>query len=325
MIKLSTRGLLAAAAPLALLVIVAGAFTRLSDAGLGCPDWPACYGQLIGVPDAATAAAHSPDWPLDPRKAWIEVGHRYIAGLLGLVLFAAAVLSLRSTPTGGKVMRNYAPTVLAVLVAGQALLGMLTVTDRLRPLVVSSHLLGGLLIIATIAYALATRPPTRAPTILRIVAVLAAATLAMQIFLGGWVSTNYAALACPDFPLCQNGWTPPVLDWRGFELERALHKNMDGSPISSAALATIHWVHRIGALVASVVLSFFAILLWRHGMRGGAVGLLVLLTAQIALGIINVVAGLPIWAAVAHNGIAALLAASVGALTAKLFTPSTAA
>ena len=314
---LTSRRLLLVAAPLALLVIVVGAFTRLSDAGLGCPDWPGCYGQLIGTPDAQTAAQHSPAWPLDEKKARIEIAHRYVAALLGLLIFAAAALSYRHRP------RSYAPWLLAVFVLAQGLLGMLTVTERLRPVVVSAHLLGGMLIIATIAFALSSRPlPHRPAMSLRVTAVLAAMVLAGQIFLGGWVSANYAALACPDFPLCQNKWLPPHWDWSGFNLSRALHQNVDGTPISAAALMTIHWAHRVGAVVAALALGILAVFLWREKMRAMAVALLFLLAAQWVLGMLNVLAALPLWSALAHNAVAALLAAKMGLLMAKLFHPS---
>ncbi|MGI9297663.1 MAG: COX15/CtaA family protein [Gammaproteobacteria bacterium] len=317
----AVRRLLFFAAPLTFLVVVAGAFTRLSDAGLGCPDWPTCYGQIVGVPDAAAAAAHSPDSPLDSKKAWIEIAHRYIAALLGLVVFAAAVLSLRSSESSPK---NRAPLFAAVLVILQALLGMLTVTERLRPIVVSVHLMGGVFIFAVLVYA-QTRPFLPrffSPPFLRAACVFAATILAMQIFLGGWVSANYAALSCPDFPRCGGEWLPPTTDWGGFAPGRELHLDSSGAPISAAALATIHWTHRAFAVFAAAVLGGFGILLWRAGMRGIACGLWFLLAVQIALGIVNVLAGLPLWSALSHNAVAALLAAQTAAAAAKIFRKS---
>ena len=305
------RRLLFFAAPLTFVVIVAGAYTRLSDAGLGCPDWPTCYGVIVGVPDAAAAAAHSPESPLDVKKAWIEVAHRYVAGLLGLVVFAAAVLSFRTA--------NRAPLFVAALVVAQALLGMLTVTERLRPIVVSAHLIGGIFIFATILYA-CTRPLLRRPP-LRAACVVVAVFLTAQIFSGGWVSTNYAALSCPDFPRCGGGWLPPVTDWGGFVLGRELHLDSSGAPVSAAMLATIHWAHRALAAITAAVLCIWSALLWRAGMRRFAAGTLFLLAIQIALGIVNVLAGLPLWSALAHNAVAALLAAQTAAAAAKIFRP----
>ena len=309
----AARRLLLWSAPLAFFVITAGAFTRLSDAGLGCPDWPGCYGQLIGVPDAAAAAAHSPEAPLDARKAWIEVSHRYAAGILGLILFAAAGFAARQSP------KPRAPFFLAALVAAQAILGMLTVTEKLRPLVVSAHLLGGMLILAALAYSLAARPlPRPPPKMLRTAAVLAAAVLAVQIFLGGWVSANYAALSCPDFPQCRGGWLPPVLDWEGFVLGRELYLDSAGAPLADSALATIHWAHRAFAPAALLVLGGFGALLWREKLRGAAAGLWILLAAQVFLGVVNVLSGLPLWSALLHNAVAGLIAATIGVMLAKI-------
>lgn len=310
----AVRRLLQFCAPLTFAVITAGAYTRLSDAGLGCPDWPGCYGQLVGVPSAEEAAAHSPDSPLDARKAWIELGHRYAAGVLGLALFAAAGLALRQKP------KPRAPFVLAALAAAQALLGMLTVTERLRPVIVSAHLLGGVLIFAALAYALSARPlPRPPPPLLRAAALLAAAALAAQIFLGGWVSANYAALSCPDFPQCRGGWLPPVFNWEGFAPGRELHLDSAGAPLADSALATIHWTHRAFAPAAVLALGVFGALLWREKLRGAAAALWFLSAAQVALGAVNVLAGLPLWSALMHNAAAALIAATTGAALARIF------
>lgn len=308
------RRLLFFAAPLTFFVIVAGAYTRLSDAGLGCPDWPTCYGEILGVPDSEVAAAHSPHSPLDAKKAWIEVGHRYVAGLLALVVFAAAVLSLRPP------IRR-APPIIAALIFAQAILGMLTVTERLRPIVVSAHLMGGVFIFAAIVYA-QTRPMVRRPSsLLRAACAFAVGLLAAQIFSGGWVSANYAALSCPDFPRCGGEWLPRTIDWGGFAPGRELHRDSSGAPISAAMLATIHWTHRALALAAVFALAAFGALLMRAGLRRLAAGLWLLLAAQVALGVVNVLAALPLWAALAHNAVAALLAAQTAAAAAKIFRP----
>ena len=310
------KGLLWVAAPLTLIVIVAGAFTRLSDAGLGCPDWPGCYGQLIGAPDASVAAAHSPAALFDSKKAWIEVTHRYIAAALGLLIAAAAILSARRSLSAA-LFRP--PVWLAVLVIFQALLGMLTVTDKLRPIIVSAHLLGGIFIFTVIAYALTTqylRHP--ASGYLRTMFAVTAMIITLQIFLGGWVSTNYAALSCPDFPLCHGQWLPPKVEWEGFVLSRELHLDSTGAPISAAALTTIHWIHRtVAALVVLCVIGL-GLLLLRAGAISSAVILWMLVILQVMLGIINVLKGLPLWSALAHNVVAAILAATMGVIMAKI-------
>ena len=311
---INARSLLRLAVPLTFAVIIAGAYTRLSDAGLGCPDWPGCYGQLIGVPDAETAAAHTPESPLDVRKARIEVGHRYIAGVLGLLLFTAAFLAARTKPI------PRAPLLLAVLVVAQALLGMLTVTELLRPIIVSAHLMGGMLILATAVYALGARPLSQPPSrLLQTTAIAAAAVLAIQIFLGGWVSANYAALACPGFPHCADGWLPETMTWEGYAPGRDLHLDAAGAPLGHHALATIHWTHRAFAIAAFVTLGGLGALLWRTGAWTAAAALWTLLAAQTMLGAVNVLAGLPMWSALSHVGGAALLAATMAWILAMVF------
>ena len=315
---MNARALLLAALPLTFAVVVAGAFVRLSDAGLGCPDWPGCYGKLVGIADAQTAAAHYPESDYDARKAWIEVGHRYIAGALGLLLLAAAALHWREGRRFGL------PSLLVLLVLGQATLGMLTVTEKLKPVIVVAHLLGGMLILGFAAAAVARRPlsaavATAAAARLRSWWWAAAAVLAVQIALGGWVSANYAGLACaPEFPLCQGGWLPPQMDFAGFQVQRELHSNPDGTPISAAALATIHWVHRAMAALLLAVFGALCVALWRQGARREARALAVFTLVQIALGVVNVLWQLPLWAAVLHNAVAALLVVKLAVLGVKL-------
>ena len=312
-----SRRLLLLALPLTFFVIVAGAFVRLSDAGLGCPDWPGCYGKLVGVADAATANARYPQSDYDLKKAWIEVGHRYIAGILGLLLLVAAVADWRHR------RRFRLPQLLLLAVTIQATLGMLTVTEKLRPIIVVSHLLGGLTILALLVAACVNRPlstpitPTAAARLRRLWNV-AAAVIIVQIALGGWVSANYAGLACPDFPLCQGGIAPPVIDFSGYLPWRELHKNADGSAVNAATLATIHWLHRLVAVVVIAVFAAFIILLHKNDLRRESRGLTWVLTTQIALGIINVIWQLPLWAAVAHNAVAAVLVIKIAALWVKL-------
>lgn len=312
-----SRRLLLLALPLTFVVVVAGAFVRLSDAGLGCPDWPGCYGKMLGVADQETAQAAYPQSDYDLKKAWIEVGHRYLAGILGLLLLAAAIADWRRRRRLGL------PQLLLLAVVAQAMLGMLTVTEKLRPIIVVSHLLGGMLILALLTAACVSRPLSVRPAAaviprLRRFWGVAAVALAVQIALGGWVSANYAGLACPDFPLCQGGIMPPVTDFSGYLPWRELHQNADGSPVSAAALATIHWVHRVFAAV--VLAAFVALIALLHvvGPRREGRGLAWVLVAQIILGVVNVFWQLPLWAAVAHNAVAAVLVIKIAALRVKL-------
>lgn len=330
----SAAGVFRLALPLTFVVVVAGAYTRIADAGLGCPDWPGCYGKLVGVPSAAEAEAYlsggensaekdaAPDY--DRKKAVIEIAHRYVAGLLGLLIFAGAFWAWRekkaaATPINSA--RAKAAAALAVLVCAQALLGMVTVTDNLRPAVVVAHLFGGMLILFVLARLAFARDNgdnaychKNNNSVFSAIAVL---VLFAQIALGGWVSANYAGLACGDFPLCQGGWMPHSADFSGFDPRRALHKTADGAQVSHAALATIHWLHRIGAIVALSVLAVFALLRWRGGRRFGGGVLMALLSAQVALGIAVVLLRLPVAAALLHNAAAAMLVINVAVLTAR--------
>ena len=331
---ISAAGVFRLALPLAFVVVVAGAYTRIADAGLGCPDWPGCYGKLIGIPSAAEADAYltggdnnaeapaAPDY--DRKKAAIEIAHRYIAGVLGLLIFAAAFLAWRGRRISATAInRRMAKTaaVLAALVCAQALLGMVTVTDNLRPAVVVAHLFGGMLILfvlARLAFARHYRDDVySAEGKGGRFAAAAVLVLFAQIALGGWVSANYAGLACGDFPLCQGEWIPHRADFSGFDPRRELHQTTGGAQVSHAALATIHWLHRIGAVVAFLVLATFALLRWCGGRRLGGGVLLVLLTAQVALGIAVVLLRLPVAVALLHNAIAALLVINMAVLSAR--------
>ncbi len=337
----SAAGVFRLVLPLAFVVVVAGAYTRIADAGLGCPDWPGCYGKLIGVPSAAEAddylsggdnnaesngenddGNNAPAY--DRKKAAIEIAHRYIAGLLGLLIFAGAFLAWREKKAAATAINKAkakAAAALAVLVCAQALLGMITVTDNLRPVVVVAHLLGGMLILFVLARLAFARDNgdnmDSQKNNNRVFAAIAVLVLFGQIALGGWVSANYAGLACGDFPLCQGGWMPHSADFSGFDPRRELHKTPDGAQVSNAALATMHWLHRIGAIVAFMVLSAFALLRWRGGRRLGGGVLLVLLAGQITLGIVVVLLRLPVAVALLHNVAAALLVINIAVLSAR--------
>lgn len=307
---------------LALGVVSLGAYVRLSDAGLGCPDWPGCYGH-IAVPHHELAQQAFPDKPLEAHKAWKEMIHRYFAGTLGLLILAICVMAWRqaSRMRGQVVTKPVLPTLLLVLVGFQAALGMWTVTLLLKPVIVSLHLLGGMATLATLAWIASTRwaAPVRHLQ-LRWLAVLALLILVIQIALGGWTSSNYAALACPDFPACQGALWPGVDFSNAFHLVRELGVNSDGTQLSLPALTAIHLVHRMGALVTFVYMGWFGSkLLKTNDLRFWGKALLGLLLLQVALGISNVVFGLPLLVAVAHNTGAALLLATLVVINSKLW------
>lgn len=288
------RPLSLAAASLALLVVVVGAYVRLSDAGLGCPDWPLCYGRPLPA-EIADAGAHA--------KAWKEMAHRYLAGSLGLLIVALAVAAWRA--------RRSRAIALAVvlLVVFQATLGMWTVTMLLKPAIVTAHLLGGMATLALLVWlALSQWPHAPAPWLrgLRTAALLALIVLAVQIALGGWVSANYAALACSELPLCRAALVPPMNFADAFHVVRELGRTGEGELLPIEALTAIHWTHRVFALVALAVVLVAAVRTLRAVPALG-VALAVLVVLQFGLGIANVALALPLPLAAAHNAGAALL------------------
>ena len=303
-------------AVLALAVVMLGAWVRLHDAGLGCPDWPGCYGRLV-VPDQATSVQDlGPQGavrPLDEGKAWREMIHRYLAGALVLVTVVLAALAWRNRKDPAQPWRR--PVALVALIVFQALLGMWTVTLLLKPLIVVAHLFGGLATLALLA-SLGSWRTTRVanPTpALRALGVAAAAALVLQIFLGGWTSSNYAALACPDFPTCQTQWWPALADYKdGFVLWRGLGQSYEGGVLDHPARVAIHFMHRLGAVVAFVLIVLLG---WRvardAATRADGLAVLALVLLQVSLGVSIVVFGVPLAVAVAHNGAAALLLLAV--------------
>ncbi len=298
----SLRAAYLCAAALALAVVTLGAYVRLKDAGLGCPDWPGCYGQLVGVPDEDPQGRE-----IDGAKAWIEVTHRYAAAVLGLAVLAAGAISWRKR--AGRALA----AALLLLVAVQAGLGALTVTELLKPVIVVLHLLGGMAILALLAAAAlpAAAPASPPGTALRVLVAACAVALAAQVALGGWVSANYAGLACgAEFPTCAGEWAPP-LDGSAFELGRELGRAADGAPITQKALATVQWAHRLGALVLAAAVAALAAAMWRSGMRAHASLLVALLLTQAAIGIHIVTSLLPLGASLLHNTVAALLCAAL--------------
>jgi len=309
----------AVAVVLTLGLLMLGAWVRLTDAGLGCPDWPGCYGKLTPVHATeqiaeAVAQQGGEHGPVSMGKAWSEMGHRYVASLLGLMIIAIAVLAWRWRGALGQ--SPWLATGLVGVVILQGLFGKWTVTLLLKPAIVTGHLLGGLLTFVLLLWLwLRQLPQARyvdaepagalvLPVRLGLLVVVA------QIFLGGWTSTNYAALACTDFPTCQGSWWPMVNFADGFHFLRELGMTRDGELLPAQALTAIHLSHRIGALVVLGVVGWVG---WRAVRAPGearlGVALLVTLALQWLLGLSNVWFSLPLPVAVAHNGGAAVLLA----------------
>lgn len=303
-------------------VVVLGAYVRLSDAGLGCPDWPGCYGHLT-IPktpeEVARAEAQFPERPVEAPKAWKEMIHRYLAAILGLMILVMA--GLRARISDSRVPRIL-PYALLALVIFQGTLGMWTVTLLLKPLVVTAHLMGGMTTLALLfllwlklrrlnavsASASSEVPSARVNPGLRRLGLAALIVVVLQIFLGGWTSTNYAALGCPDFPTCHGQWVPPLAMAEAFTFWHGLGQNFEFGILDNRARATIHYVHRLGAIVVTVVLLWFAWRLWRRArLPAYAAAVSAALALQIGIGIGIVELQLPLWLATGHNFGAALL------------------
>ncbi|MEP6897576.1 MAG: COX15/CtaA family protein [Rhodanobacter sp.] len=353
-------------------LVMFGAFVRLSNAGLSCPDWPTCYGQVTW-PQHAQAVAHAdavfPDRPYEAHKAWREQVHRFLAGTLGVLVLALALLASRRRR--GATVAVIAAAVFAAcgvglyihgehrwssLLAGlaialpmfaaitlkrpgawkicvlalaviifQAMLGMWTVTLLLKPVVVMGHLLGGIATFALLAYAALRFAGVDAPddrlADLRRLVVIGIVLLTCQIALGGWTSSNYAALACGygpgSFPQCLGQWTPPTDFHEGFILWRGIGVNYEGGVLDTAARSAIQLAHRIGALLVFCYLGWLSHRLAKRGLRVCGIAIAVVLVSQVVLGISNVYFGLPLPVATAHNGVAALLLFSLLATLAR--------
>jgi cytochrome c oxidase assembly protein subunit 15 len=304
-----------AGAVLALTVVMLGAWVRLTDAGLGCPDWPGCYGRVL-VPHPETSAEELGDQftrPLEAGKAWREMIHRYLASTLGLICVALAVVAWRNRHDPEQPLR--APLALVALVVFQGLLGMWTVTLLLKPIVVVAHLLGGFATLALLVSlgrwrSTSVPQPTAA---LRALGIAAAAALVLQISLGGWTSANYAALACPDFPTCQTQWWPAIADFEeGFVLWRGLGVDYEGGVLDHPARVAVHFAHRLGAILAAVLIVLLGVRLVREAAtRADGAAVLAMLLLQLGLGVSIVWFGVPLAVAVLHNGVAALLLLAV--------------
>lgn len=313
------RRLVGIAVVLTLGLLMLGAWVRLTDAGLGCPDWPGCYGKLTPVQASAqiaeaVAQQGGEHGPVSMGKAWREMGHRYVATLLGMLIVAIAVLAWRWRGRLGQ--SPWLATVLVGVVILQGLFGKWTVTLLLKPAIVTGHLLGGLLVFALLLWLwLRQLPPARyvdpEPAAgLAIPVRIGLLVVVAQIFLGGWTSTNYAALACTDLPTCQGSWWPEANFADGFHFLRELGMTGDGELLPVQALTAIHLSHRVGALVALGVVGWVG---WRALRAPGeerlGAALLAMLALQWLLGLSNVWFNLPLSVAVAHNGGAAVLLA----------------
>jgi cytochrome c oxidase assembly protein subunit 15 len=298
-------------------LVLFGAFTRLTDSGLGCPDWPGCYGAAspIGAhADIAAAQQAMPTGPVTFSKAWIEMIHRYLATAVGVLII---VLAVGSWIERRRIQVHWVwPAVTLVWVCLQGAFGALTVTMKLFPAIVTLHLLGGLVLLAllraqSVAYRLGEPGSPGAARVgsgLRALMLGAFALVWLQIALGGWVSTNYAVLACSDFPTCQGSWWPTMNLREGFTLWRELGTNRSGDAITFPALTAIHYVHRLSAWVVFAVLLWLARACWRvPGLERFARGLVVLCAWQFLTGLTNVVLDWPLLAAVGHTGGAAAL------------------
>jgi cytochrome c oxidase assembly protein subunit 15 len=331
----SFRALTLVALLLCAIVVVLGAYVRLTDAGLGCPDWPTCYGHVSAgsaLENREAIDAAFPGRPFHYGKALREMTHRYAASTLGLIVVLMTALAWVHRREGLLPVRL--TTLLLVIVVAQGILGMLTVTWLLKPLIVTLHLLGGMTTLALLWWLWLT-PATRSPhpvplahKSLRPLAIIGLVVLAVQIALGGWTSSNYAAVACPDFPTCQGSWWPAAQYDQAFVLWRGLGIDYEGGVLDHPARVAIHFVHRLGAVVAAVMLGLLA---WKavraapsRAVRTAGVMLVVLLVLQWTIGPVMVLGALPLELATAHNATAALLLLTTVALLRFLWTPAVA-
>jgi len=304
------------------IVVVVGAWVRLTNAGLGCPDWPGCYGHVHPAQAAAEADAinaANPDRPFDYQKAINEMVHRYIVGALGLLVVGLAVFSVlnRRDPAQPRVL----PWAIVALLVVQAMLGMWTVTLLLKPFIVTLHLLGGLTTLSMLWW-LALPPARRelkaAERPVRRLAVVGLIVVILQVALGGWTSTNYAAAACPDFPTCQGSFWPPMDFRNGFILWRGLGIDYEGGVLDAPARVAIHYTHRLGAYLTAIVLALVVLGALRRGQSGAAkfaaVAVAAAVVLQIAIGMNLVWRGFPLWLGTSHNAGAVLVVLSTVAL-----------
>ncbi|MEW6024399.1 MAG: COX15/CtaA family protein [Pseudomonadota bacterium] len=314
-------------------LIVFGGFTRLTDSGLGCPDWPGCYGAanpFIAHEQIAAAEALMPTGPVTKVKAWIEMIHRYLAMGIGVLIMALMFQSIRQwRKTKQDAFKPAMPVALFLFVCVQGAFGAWTVTLKLQPVIVTIHLLLGMALLAMLVWLggredYLMKPPAPSRDIaglkgLRMLALVAAVVLVVQIALGGWVSTNYATLACDEFPLCDGKFIPEMDFEHGFTLWRELGKTAAGHYLQFSALVAIHWVHRNFAVIVTIVLGLAA---WRAmrqpQLRKTGKMLAAVLLAQLFTGVATVFFDFPLAIAVLHNAGAALLVLTVTMLNYKV-------
>jgi len=307
----------------ALFVVMLGAYTRLSDSGLGCPDWPGCYGQIT-VADTSTAILKAnalyPSTPLEQQKAWPEMIHRYLAGLLGTFIIGISIFRLNRARKQYEDL-SVVPIFLIFLVIFQALLGKWTVSWSLHPMAVMPHLIGGMLITTTLYWQLIDHSQRTklhpCHTTTRILSWLLFVVILAQISLGGWTSSQYAALSCPDFPFCQGSLWPNMSFSEAFSLSLPSFDTYEGGVLSTDARTAIHVTHRLGALfIVGLVIALAKNLFTERSLPYSthAVRIMVILIFQIAFGIANVLLELPILVATVHNAIACLFLLTVTTL-----------
>ncbi len=299
---------------LTLCVVVFGAYVRLTDAGLGCPDWPGCYGTLT-VPESIEAISKAqeiyPESPVESTKAWIEMIHRYLAGILGILILIIGYTSYKKREAISVPVTL--PIFLVLLLVMQAALGMWTVTLLLQPAIVTLHLLGGMTILGILTFITDRHlsPASKRVKVnsnFKLAIRFSLILLFLQIMLGGWTSTNYAALACTDYPTCHGSMIPSMDFDNGFSIFRDLGMTINGENLSLEALHAIQWVHRVGAIILSIYLVLMAIGLSAHKELVFYRNLLVIvLFLQFVIGIANLLLHLPLALATAHNLGAALL------------------
>lgn len=315
---------------LALVVVALGAYTRLTHAGLGCPDWPTCYGHL-DVPQTpeqiAKAELAFPDRQVEPHKAWNEMIHRYFAGTLGLFIFAIAVLSVKNRNSGVPLRL---PLFILAVVVFQAALGMWTVTMKLMPIVVMGHLLGGFTTLSLL-FLLYLRLRSQSTIVAKSdfsikaysrYALLGIVILVGQIALGGWTSSNYAALSCVELPICQPGWQAHMNFDNAFDLVPPERDSYEFGHLAHDERVTIHVMHRFGAIVTSLYLAWLLVMLYMKDkekvVNSAIVLVAVALAGQVILGMSNIVFSLPLSIAVAHNVVAVCLLMALISLAYKL-------
>ncbi len=300
---------------LAAVVVIVGAWVRLTNAGLGCPDWPGCYGhvhpaQVVEQVDSANAAYAAR--PFDYQKALHEMVHRYIATTLGVVVLGLAVVAWRHRRNPRQPLRL--PLILPFIIAGQGALGAFTVTLLLTPVIVTSHLLGGLTTLSILWWLSLTpelRSATAAERSVRPLALLALAALMVQLFLGGWTSTNYAAVSCPDFPTCQGGYHPVTDYANAFHFTHEAGRDYEGGVLPQAARTAIHFAHRIGAVVAGTLLFLTGLLVAirarSYRVRSAGMALMGAVLLQWLIGMNLIWQGFPLWLGTSHNAGAVIL------------------